>query len=193
MELARRGTNLLLADRDQAGMSRTAIEIRGLGVNVDLFHYDAEQPEQIVALANFAKSLTGGIDILVNNAGVTYSGFTDRMTSEHWNRMLQINLHAPIRLTHELLPHLLKRRDVHLLNVCSVLGLVGMPKVCAYNTAKFGLVGFTESLRSEYGVQGVGVTALCPGLVRTNLFNSSMSNGHEKQKTPPRWTTTTPE
>jgi short-subunit dehydrogenase len=77
--------------------------------------------------------------------------------------------------------------------VCSVLGLVGMPKVCAYNTAKFGLVGFTESLRTEYGVQGVGVTALCPGLVRTNLFTSSMSNGHEQQKTPPRWTTTTPE
>jgi short-subunit dehydrogenase len=193
LELARRGTNLLLADRDQAGMARTAIEVRGLGVSVDLFHYDAEDPQQVVALAGFAKSLAGGVDILVNNAGVTYRGSTDRMTAEHWERMLQINLHAPILLTHELLPHLLAKREVHLLNVCSVLGLVGMPKVCAYNTAKFGLVGFTESLRSEYGVQGVGVTALCPGLVRTNLFTSSMSNGHEKQKTPPRWTTTTPE
>lgn len=193
LELARRGTHLLLADRDQAGMARTAMEVRGLGVSVDLFHYDAEESRQVVALAEFAKSLAGGVDILVNNAGVTYRGSTDRMTAEHWERMLQINLHAPILLTHELLPHLLAKREVHLLNVCSVLGLVGMPKVCAYNTAKFGLVGFTESLRSEYGVQGVGVTALCPGLVRTNLFTSSMSNGHEKQKTPPRWTTTTSE
>lgn len=193
LEFARQGTNLLLADRDQAGMIRTAMEVRAIGVEVETFHYDAEQPQQIVALAEFAKSLADGIDILVNNAGVTYRGSTDRMTAEHWERMLAINLYAPIRLTHELLPHFLKRREVHVLNVCSVLGLVGMPKVCAYNTAKFGLVGYTESLRSEYGVQGIGVTALCPGLVRTNLFSSSMSNGHEREKTPPRWTTTTPE
>ncbi|MGI9456018.1 MAG: SDR family NAD(P)-dependent oxidoreductase, partial [Aeoliella sp.] len=118
---------------------------------------------------------------------------TDRMEVAHWERMLAVNLSAPVRLTHELLPTLLAKREVHLLNVCSVLGLVGLPKVCAYNTAKFGLVGFTESLRSEYGPQGVGVTALCPGLVRTNLFSSSISNAHEKEKTPPRWATTTPE
>lgn len=193
LELAKCGTHLLLADRDDLGMARTAEMIGKRDVGVDTFHYDAERPEEIAGLARFAKSLPGGVDILVNNAGVTYRGPTDRMELQHWERMLDVNLYAPIRLTHELLPMLLSRRDVHLLNVCSVLGLVGLPKVSAYNTAKFGLVGYTESLRSEYGPQGVGVTALCPGLVRTNLFNASMSNGHERQKDPPRWTTTTPE
>lgn len=193
LELAGAGVNLLLADRDQVGMLKVAGELRELGGEVEVKHYDAADAETIVALAKFAEQLPGEIDILVNNAGVTYRGPTDRMEVAHWERMLEINLHAPIRLTHELLPTLLAKRDCHILNVCSVLGLVGLPKVCAYNTAKFGLVGYTESLRTEYGPQGVGVTALCPGLVRTNLFNASMSNGHEKQKNPPRWTTTTPE
>lgn len=193
IELAAQGTHLLLADRDELGMARTAEMIGDGSICVDTYHYDAERPEEIASLARFAESLEGGVDILINNAGVTYRGPTDRMQVQHWERMLDVNLYAPIRLTHELLPMLLGRREVHLLNVCSVLGLVGLPKVSAYNTAKFGLVGYTESLRSEYGPQGVGVTALCPGLVRTNLFNASMSNGHERQKHPPRWTTTTPE
>ncbi|WP_425398794.1 SDR family NAD(P)-dependent oxidoreductase [Aeoliella sp.] len=193
LELARQGTHLLVADRDQMGMAHTAEMLRELGVEVETFHYDAEQPQEIVELAQFAAALPDGIDILVNNAGITYRGPTDRMEPEHWERMLDVNLYAPIRLTHELMPTLFVRRDVHILNVCSVLGLVGLPKVCAYSTSKFGLVGFTESLRSEYGVQGIGVTAICPGLVRTNLFNASISNGHERQKDPPRWATTTPE
>lgn len=193
LELAESGVELLLADCDCVGLERVSDELRGRGTEVATFRYDASQPETIAALAMFATQLPGGIDILVNNAGVTYRGPTDRMAVEHWELMLKVNLHAPIRLTHELLPTLLAKRECHILNVCSVLGLVGLPKVCAYNTSKFGLVGYTESLRAEYGPQGVGVTALCPGLVRTNLFNASMSNGHEKQKNPPRWTTTTSE
>ncbi len=193
LELAGCGTHLALADRDPVGLAQTVDLLRACDVEVETFEYDALRPDEVVALARFAERLPGGIDILINNAGITYRGPTDRMDAEHWERMLDVNLYAPVRLTHELLPTLLNHRDVHLLNVCSVLGLVGLPKVCAYNTAKFGLVGFTESLRSEYGPQGVGVTALCPGLVRTNLFNAAISNGHERRKDPPRWATTTPQ
>jgi len=193
LKLASRGTHLVLADRDHLGMARTAEMAAPEAIHVATFHYDAAMPDEVAALAEFAAAQAGGVDLLVNNAGITYRGPTDRMQVEHWDRMLDVNLYAPIRLTHALLPTLLCRREVHILNVCSVLGLVGLPKVCAYNTAKFGLVGFTESLRSEYGPQGVGVTALCPGLVRTNLFDSSLSNGHEQAKHPPRWATTTPE
>ena len=193
LELAKVGAHLLLADRDEIGMALTAKQASELGVEATTFHYDAASSEEVVHLARFAESQPGGVDGLVNNAGITYHGPTDRMGVEHWEQLLQVNLHAPVRLTHELLPMLLSRPESHVLNVCSVLGLVGMPKVCAYNTAKFGLVGFTESLRCEYSPQGMGVSALCPGLVRTKLFDSSISNGHEKQKNPPKWATTTPE
>ncbi len=81
-----------------------------------------------------------------------------------------------------------------MLNVCSVLGLVGMPKVTAYCTSKFGMVGFSESLRNELGRQGLGVTALCPGFVRTNLFsNAPLEAKVEDHKIPPKLVTTTPE
>jgi short-subunit dehydrogenase len=107
---------------------------------------------------------------------------------------LAVNLHAPIQFTRELLPAMLKTRDAHIVNVASICGLVGLARVAAYSTTKFGLVGFSESLRHEYGRAGLGVTALCPGLVDTNLFTSAPRGKDLKQsKLPPRWTLITPD
>jgi short-subunit dehydrogenase len=139
-------------------------------------------------------SLWNGVDILVNNAGITYYGKTERMSGGHWDKLLQINLLSHVQFTRELLPNLLERPEAHVMNVCSVLGLVGMPKVTAYCTSKFGMVGFSEALRGEFGREGLGVTALCPGFVRTNLFtNAPLDEKAEEHKIPPRMITTTPE
>ena len=84
--------------------------------------------------------------------------------------------------------------EAHVLNVASILGLVGLARVTAYSTSKFGLVGFSEALRAECVAQGVGVTALCPGLVDTKLFTSALPSPNGKPpKTPPKWLLTTPE
>lgn len=193
LELAAEGMHLLLADKDCLGMQRTADDVTTHGLDVRTQYYDAACSESVIALARGAQRLRGGIDLLVNNAGVAYHGPTDAMSREHFDRLMAINLHSHLLLTQELLPTLLARREVHILNVCSILGLVGLPKVSAYNTAKFALVGYSESLRSEYGPQGVGVTALCPGLVRTRLFDSAISGDSTKRKQPPTWATTTPD
>jgi 3-oxoacyl-[acyl-carrier protein] reductase len=77
-------------------------------------------------------------------------------------------------------------------NVCSVFGLVGMPKVNAYCVSKFGMVGFSESLRAEYGREGLGVTAMCPGFVDTKLFTSApLAAQADAPKEPPAWLRTT--
>jgi short-subunit dehydrogenase len=116
------------------------------------------------------------------------------MSAEHWDRLMRVNLLSHIQFTRELLPSLLARREAHVLNVCSVLGLFSMPKVTAYCASKFGMVGFTEALRSELGRQGLGVTALCPGFVTTNLFTSApLEEDVEEHKVPPRFICTTPE
>jgi short-subunit dehydrogenase len=155
---------------------------------------DVGDPAQITACVQFVLAQWNGVDILVNNAGLTYYGRTVNMTAENWNRLLAVNLHAPIQFTRELLPTMLKSRDAHVLNVASICGLVGMARVAAYTTTKFGLVGFSESLRHECGRMGLGVTALCPGLVDTNLFTSAPRGKDLKQsKLPPRWSLTTPE
>ena len=130
------------------------------------------------------------VDLLVNNAGVVYYGPTERMTPEQWDWLLQINLRAPIQLTRELLPHFLQQGEAHVLNVSSIAGLVGSPRLTAYHTSKFGLVGFTEAMRAEYRSRGIGFTALCPGLVETNLFEAALNGRSRKQlKKPPRWLT----
>ncbi|MEN1679779.1 MAG: SDR family oxidoreductase [Planctomycetota bacterium] len=194
LRLAGEGMHLLLADVDGAGLEATAYAAESHGVEVDWRCVDVADRPQLDHLADDAIDRWAGVDLLVNNAGVSYHGFTHHMPSEEWDRIIAVNLNAPLRLTCRLLPALLARPRAHVLNVCSVLGLVGMPRVAAYSTSKFGLVGFSESLRAEYGRWGLGVTALCPGLVRTKLFSSARpETAGQSPKQPPRWLCTTPE
>ena len=87
-----------------------------------------------------------------------------------WDAVMAINLFAAIQLVRELVPSLVKQPESHILNVCSVLGLVPARKLVCYQTSKFALVGFSMALRTELGAQNVGVTALCPGLVDTPML-----------------------
>src|SRR5262249_24201996 len=115
------------------------------------------------------------------------------MSDEQWNRVLAVNLHSPLLLTRRLLPALLSSGDAHIVNVCSILGLCAIPRVTAYQTSKYGLVGFSESLRAEYASRGLGVTALCPGFVRTNIYRVVDGTGSRPMRAPPRLLVASPE
>jgi short-subunit dehydrogenase len=193
LRLADEGVNLFCIDIDEPGMAKTAAEARSLGVEVETRRCDLSQPSEISSASSEVLSRYNGVDILINNAGVTYFGSLDRMSSEHCNRILQIDLLSHVQLTHELLPSLLERPESHILNVCSIFGLLGMPGVVAYTTAKHGLVGFSEALRREHGRDGLGVTALCPGFVDTPMFANALLEKDQQPKFPPRFATTTPE
>jgi short-subunit dehydrogenase len=194
LRLAREGAKLFLLDIDEPRLAEVVEHVRDLGVEAIGRRCDVSEPREVSAAVAEALLRSGGVDILVNNAGITYYGKTDRMTAEHWDRLMRINLLSHIQFTRELLPSMLERPEAHVVNVCSVLGLIGMPKVTAYCTSKFGMVGFTESLRNEFGREGLGVTALCPGFVTTNLFtNAPLEKSVEEHKIPPRIVCTTPE
>jgi short-subunit dehydrogenase len=194
LRLADEGAVLLLVDIDAAGLEETAAAAREKGVHVLTRRCNMAEPREVSAVVQEALSRWNGVDILVNNAGITYYGKVERMSGEHWDNLMRVNLLSHIQFTRELLPSLLEREEAHVLNVCSVLGLVGMPKVTAYCASKFGMVGFSEALRNELGRYGLGVTALCPGFVRTNLFtNAPLEESAEEHKIPPRIITTTPE
>jgi short-subunit dehydrogenase len=194
LRLAAEGATLFLVDIDEKGLAETAAESRERGVEVVTRRCNVAEPREVSAVVTETLSRWNGVDILVNNAGITYYGKVERMAADHWDRLMRVNLLSHIQFTRELLPSLLARQEAHVLNVCSVLGLVGMPKVTAYCASKFGMVGFSEALRNELGRQGLGVTALCPGFVRTNLFtNAPLEAKVEDHKIPPRAITTTPE
>jgi 3-oxoacyl-[acyl-carrier protein] reductase len=169
LALAREGADLYLVDIDEANLRTAAREAEQCGVKAAIFPCDLSQPAAITATVNAVLAQAGGIHILVNNAGIAYYGRTDAMTAEQWNRLLAVNLLAPIQLVGELLPTLAAQDEAHILNVCSFLGLAPARKMTAYQTSKFGLVGLTAALHAEYARSSFGVTALCPGFVNTTL------------------------
>ncbi len=192
--LAAEGCHLYLIDVDEDGLKNLEQELASTHVRVWTRKCDLTNRESISLIVSEAIAASGGIDLLINNAGVAYYGPTDKMTQQQWDWLMSVNLLAPIQITQQLLPTLLQRSDTHIVNMCSISGLVAGGRFAAYHTSKFGLIGFTESLRAEYGRRGVGVTAICPGPVTTKLYKSAVSgNAGRTVPSPPAWLCTTPE
>jgi NAD(P)-dependent dehydrogenase (short-subunit alcohol dehydrogenase family) len=194
MRLARERANLHLLDIDLPAAEAVAEECRNLGVRVVAARCDVSQLGDLEAAGHDMLEQWGAIDILVNNAGIAWYGATLKMPADAWERLLDVNLHAPIHLTRLLLPAMLKRPEAHVVNMASISGWVCGARFAAYHVSKFGLVGFSEAMRAEYLRRGVGFTAVCPGPVRTNLYKSA-PNSYKDRETPepPAWLCTTPE
>ena len=197
--LAEAGAGLYLVDIDEAGLERTGREAASRGAQVVTAVCDLQAPAQISAAVRAVLSRWNTLNILINNAGVLFYGPMHRMTDEQWNRVMSVNLAAPIQLVRELLPALLSSQDAHVVNMCSLFGLVGSRNVAAYQTSKHGLIGFTEPLRTEYGGRSFGVTAVCPGFVSTPMMDRIVGEPAVDDRSgrpptpPPAWIFTTPE
>lgn len=182
--LAGRGSDLVLLDRDAAGLDRVAASVRAQQpqlevhtVLVDLA--DREATEQAAArLAEQHPETT----LLVNNAGVALGGNFDQLTLEEFFWVLDINFRAVVTLTHHLLPVLQSHPGSHLVNVSSVFGLIAPAGQSAYTSSKFAVRGFTEALRHELAGQ-VGVTCVHPGGIATRIAASArMGSGVDEAK-----------
>jgi len=173
LQLADLGCRLLLVDRDQDGLDEVAEQSVALGAVVSTYCCDLANRDEIEQTVADALRDVDVIDVLINNAGVAYYGATHQMTQEKWDWLMSINLMAPIQITQLLLPHLFERPEAHIVNMCSISGLVAGGRFAAYHTSKFGLIGLTESLRTEYSRSGIGVSAICPGPVQTDLYRSA--------------------
>lgn len=193
LELAKEGADLFLIDISQENLEAVAREARGHGVEVITVVCDLSESAQISAAVECLRSKWGVLNILVNNAGIAYYGHTHSMTSEQWHRIMSVNLLAPIQLVRELLPILFLAKEAHILNVCALLGLVPWRKLAAYQTTKFGLVGFTAALRAEYYRDNFGVTALCPGFVGTSMLTQFEIPEGASRRHVPSWICTTSE
>lgn len=192
--LAAQGCHLYLVDVNEEGLRTLEQELASTRVRVWTRQCDLSDSKAIPSIVEAAMAASGGIDLLINNAGVVYHGPTENMTQSQWDWVMSINLLAPIQITQQMLPGLLQRPDAHVVNMCSISGLVAGGRLSAYHTSKFGLIGFTEALRAEYGRRGLGVTAICPGPVTTKLYESGVSGRAERKvPTPPAWLCASPE
>ena len=187
LALAGEGADVFLVDINADALADVAREAGNHGVKVVTAVCDLSDPAQIEELGANLRRRWNGLNILVNNAGIAYYGHTHLMTGEQWQRIMAVNLLAPIRLVHELLPLLLVAEEAHILNVSSMFGLATWRKTAAYQTSKFGLVGFSAALRAEYCSDTFGVTALCPGFVRSSLLKAGETDNADRQLAVQNW------
>ena len=164
--LAAQGMQLILTARSEEALARVADGLRTGGAAVRCLPADVSDRAQLEALATAAEA-EGGVDVLVNNAGLDEAIPYDKALPERLDRLIDVNLRAPMILTRLLLPKMIARGRGHIVNVASLAGLIGVPYEEAYSATKHGLVGFTRSLRGTAIGEGypVGASVICPGFI----------------------------
>ena len=175
VQLADRGSHLVLVDRDAERLSAVADRIRAAHPPLAVATYVVDLADEAAtdALGATLAADHPGTTLLVNNAGVALGGRFDQVTLEEFDWVLAINFRAVVRLTAALLPTLKAHPGAHLVNVSSIFGIFAPPGQAAYAASKFAVRGFSESLRHELADDGVGVTVVHPGGIRTRIAESA--------------------
>src|SRR6266852_1460668 len=176
LELAVRGCDLALADRDEAGLQATAAEIgRAAPQKVTVHRVDVSEPQQIAAFAQAATLAHPGLNIVVNNAGVALLGQFNEIDQAQMDWLMNINFWGVVHSTRAFLPHLARQSEAHIVNLSSIFGIIAPPGQTAYAAAKFAVRGFSESLRHELQMAAspVRLSVVHPGGVATNIVRNS--------------------
>ena len=178
-ELAARGMRLLLADRDGAAVHTATQAIAATGATAHARAVDVTDEAAVTALADQADQLFGGTDLLCNNAGITTPNRWRRVwqfTPAEWRAMLDVNVMGVVHGINAFVPRMIARgTPAHVLNTASVAGLISGSGSVPYGMSKVAVVRISEGLYAGLREEGqpIGVTVLCPGLVRTPIFDRS--------------------
>jgi NAD(P)-dependent dehydrogenase (short-subunit alcohol dehydrogenase family) len=171
MVMARHGADLVLTDRDTTGAEETAAEIRKLGRKVVVLQHDVTSWESSQTIADKAIGEFGKIDILVTNAGVSKSVPFAELTGEEWDRVNNVNAKGVFLSCRAFVPHMIANRYGKIVNISSMVGKEAIPFFAHYCASKFAVIGLTESMAKELAVHNINVNAVCPGVVRTPLWD----------------------
>ena len=175
IELARQKCDLALSDVNEEGLQKTVDLVSGLGVVVTSQRVDVADREAVYAWADQVVSDHQKVNLIFNNAGVALAATVESMSYGDFEWLMDVNFWGVVHGTKAFLPHLKASGDGHIINISSVFGLVGIPSQSAYNSAKFAVRGFTESLRQELDMMnnGVSATSIHPGGIKTGIARSS--------------------
>lgn len=170
--LAAQGARLLLVARDSAMLEAAAARLRAAGAaEVAVLSADVARDEEVARLPAAIATMAPAADLVVNSAGIVSAGLLHEVPLEEWRRLHEVNVLGVVRVIDAVLPAMLARGKGggHIVNIASAAGLIGFPGLGAYAATKSAVVGFGESLRGELARQGIGVTTVCPGFVKTPI------------------------
>ena len=184
VRLAAEGANVAISYRSNDDAAQeTAEAVREAGVECEVFKGDVASPEDVQVLFEGVSDAFGRLDILVNNAGVTRDNLIMRMKEEEFDEVLRTNLGGTYLCTRAALRPMIRARWGRIVNVSSVVGLVGNAGQANYAASKAGIIGFTKSVAREVAQRGITANAVAPGYVETELTGSLPENVKETIRT----------
>ncbi len=181
-QLLKEEARVAICGRDEQTLERAREELERTGGEVYAIPCDVRDPVQVEAMVSAVHERWGAVDVLINNAGIIQVGPLESMTLEDFEEAMDTHLWAPLYTTLAVLPEMKRRGKGRIVNVASVGGKVSVPHLVPYSASKFALVGLSDGLRAELRQDGILVTTVCPGLMRTGSPRNAYFKGdHEAE------------
>ncbi|MDD5617677.1 MAG: 3-oxoacyl-[acyl-carrier-protein] reductase [Candidatus Omnitrophica bacterium] len=177
---AREGSDVVICDVDLEAAQATQKEIEALGRRSLSFKVDVTSVSQVEEMVNLILDKFSKIDILVNNAGITKDNLVLRMSEDEWDRVLSVNLKGAFNCIKVLSRHMLKKRYGKIVNVASIIGMIGNAGQANYAASKGGLIALTKSVAKEFGSRSINANAVAPGFIQTAMTDK-LPEDYKKQ------------
>lgn len=181
-EFAREGCPVAICARDSEELRRAAERLEAGGARVLASVCDVSVRAEVEAWINEVGRELGGPDVLVNNAGIIQAGPLEAMTVEDFERAMAVNFWGAVHASFSVIPRMRERHAGRIVNIASIGGKVAVPHLLPYDCAKFALVGFSEGTRAELAKDGVSVTTVVPGLMRTGSPVNALFKGDQEKE-----------
>jgi 3-oxoacyl-[acyl-carrier protein] reductase len=169
LKFAAEGADVVCVSRTVENSEKTALDVRAAGRKAWALAVDVSNAAGVAEAGEKILAEAGKVDILVNNAGITRDGLLVRMSEEDWDTVLDTNLKGAFLFTKAFARSFIKQRSGRIINVASIIGLIGNAGQCNYAASKAALIGFTKSVAREVASRGITVNALAPGFIETDM------------------------
>jgi len=180
LRLAQTGCSVAVSDIDLSTAQQTAKEIEEVGVRSLALQADVSNADDVAGMFKECFSTFEKLDILVNNAGITRDGLLIRMKEDDWDQVLQVNLKSAFLCCKEVARTMIKARSGKIINIASVVGIIGNFGQVNYSASKAGLIGLTKTVAREMASRGIMVNAVAPGYIKTAMTDKLPDTEKEK-------------
>lgn len=170
--LSREGASIVICDVNMDELSATAEELRSKGAEVLPLQVDVTSMSSVESMVESVLNTYGRVDILVNNAGIVRDALLVRMSETDWDSVLSVNLKGTFNCTKCVARTMMKQKSGRIVNISSIMGIIGNIGQANYSASKAGVIGFTKSVAKELGRRGITVNAIAPGFIASKMTES---------------------